>query len=138
VAQVSDNLARRVWRVSTTNATDQRATAVDFNFKTDGAGRSVAWVCYLSFLGVIMASQTICIRCDSSPFILFTKLLEGRLKVSERTLDLSNFGFELFRIESDFSSTAAGELIVRLYPSDSFFRFATTILAGDFDLVLVE
>lgn len=30
------------------NANHQRATAVDFNFKTDGAGRSVAWVCYMA------------------------------------------------------------------------------------------
>ncbi len=85
-----------------------------------------------------MASQAISIKCDSSPFVLFTKLLDGRLKVGERTLDFSDLCFELFRIESDFSSAGTGELVVRLYPSDGFLRFATTVLAGDFDLAFVE
>ena len=85
-----------------------------------------------------MASTNVSIECDSSPFVLFTKLFESRLKVIHREFDLSDLRFELFRIESDFSSTDAGKLIVRVYPSDSFLRFATTILAGDFDLVFFE
>jgi len=86
----------------------------------------------------VMTSANVSIECDSSPFVLFTKLFQSRLKVSHRAFDLSDLGFELFRIESVFSSTDAGKLIVRLYPSDSFLRFATTILAGDFDLAFVE
>lgn len=85
-----------------------------------------------------MAMTTVNVICDSSPFILFTKLFEGRLQVSERTFDLGDLGFELFRVESDFSSASAGKLVVRLYPSDRFLSFAATVLAGDFDLALVE
>jgi len=80
---------------------------------------------YFSFLGVskIMASSTVEIVCDSSPFVLFAKLLESRLKISERSFELGDLGFELFRAESDFSSASAGKLVVRLYPSDGFLRF---------------
>ena len=80
-----------------------------------------------------MASSTVEIVCDSSPFVLFAKLLESRLKISERSFELGDLGFELFRAESDFSSASAGKLVVRLYPSDGFLRFATTIFAEDFD-----
>lgn len=87
-----------------------------------------------------MASSSVqlSVVCDSSPFVLFTKLLEGSLKISERSFDLGDLGFELFRVESDFGSASAGKLVVRLYPSDSFLRFATTILARDLDLAFVE
>ena len=78
------------------------------------------------------------VTCDSSPFVLFTKLLDCRLKVRERLLDLSDLGFKLLRIESDFGSTRTGELVVRRYPSDGFLHCAATVFAGDFNLALFE
>jgi hypothetical protein len=87
-----------------------------------------------------MASSSVqmSVVCDSSPFVLFTKLLESHLKISERSLDIVDLGFELFRIESDLGSASTGKLVVRLYPSDSFLRFAATVFAGDFNLAIVE
>lgn len=82
--------------------------------------------------------STIELVCDSSPFILFAELLQGRLQGSERSFSLSDLDFELFRIESDLSSASAGKHVVRLYPSDRFLRFAATIFAGDFDLTVVK
>jgi len=81
---------------------------------------------------------TIEVVCDSSPFQLFAKLLERSVEFGERPLDLGNLGFELFRVESDFDATTTSKLVVRLYPSDRFLRFAATFFARDFDLALVE
>ena len=98
----------------------------------------MSWLFVILGVRKIMASSSVEIVCDSSPFVLFTKLLESRLKISERSFALGDLGFELLRVESDFGSASAGKLVVRLYPSDGLLRFATTILAGDFDLAFVE
>jgi len=70
---------------------------------------------------------TITIKCDASPLILFTELLDSALQSRERLFNLSDLDFELARIEHDISCANTGELLVRLYPSDSLLRFAATL-----------
>jgi hypothetical protein len=81
---------------------------------------------------------TISIKCDASPLVLFTELLTGALQSRDRLFNFSDLGFELARVEHDVSSANTGELLVRLYPSDSFLRFAVTLLAGDVNLSAIE
>jgi hypothetical protein len=78
------------------------------------------------------------LSCDSSPIVSFSKMLECALKVSKRALNLSDFPFELARVDVDRSSTNAGELMIRLYPSDAFLRFASTIFTGQFYFSAIE
>lgn len=80
----------------------------------------------------------ITINCDASPLILFTKILEAGLKGRERFLYFADFGFELARVESDLCAAGTGEFLVRLYPSDAFFRFAATVFAGDFNFGTIQ
>ena len=81
---------------------------------------------------------TLDIQCDSAPLALFTKLLQGAFKVSERALNFSDLPFELVRVESDLDSAATGKLLVTLYPSDAFLGFAAASLAGYFDLCAIK
>ena len=78
------------------------------------------------------------IACDAAPLLLFTELLKRALQGRQGLLNFSDPGFELARVESDFCSAAAGELTVRLYPSDAFLRFAVTLFAGDFDFGAIK
>ena len=73
------------------------------------------------------------IKCDARPIMLFIKLLESCLQASKGRFNFIDFSFELVRVEMDDRSAGAGELIVVLYPSDAFFRFATTLCAGNID-----
>jgi len=84
------------------------------------------------------SSNSLKLSCDTSPLLLFTKLLETVLKGSERSLSLCDLGFELFRVENDHDPARAGEVVVRLYPSDRFMMLAAAFLAEDFDLVVIE
>ena len=86
----------------------------------------------------LTAGLGMAITCDASPLLLFAKILEAALQGRERLFDLGNLGFELARVESGFCAAGTGETLVRLYPSDAFLRFATTVFAGDFDLELVH
>ena len=86
--------------------------------------------------GLGMAAITV--NCDASPLMLFTKIFEAALQGRERFLDLGDFSFELARIESDFCAAGTGELLVRLYPSDAFLRFAATVFAGDFNFGIIK
>ena len=65
-------------------------------------------------------------------------MLECVLKVCNRPLDLSDFPFELARVDIDTSPAGAGELTIRLYPSDVFLRFASAIFAGQFDFCAIK
>ena len=76
--------------------------------------------------------------CDAAPLMLFTELLETALKVRQRPVSLGNLPFELARVENDVSPACTGELRVRLYPSDAFLRFASTLRARNFELSAVE
>lgn len=86
--------------------------------------------------GLGMAAITI--NCDASPLMLFTKIFEAALQGRERLLDLSDLGFELARVESDLCAAGTSELLVRLYPSDAFLRFAATVFAGDFNFGTIQ
>lgn len=86
-----------------------------------------------------MASQeTVTVYCDANPLLLFTKLLQLRIKVSERPINLPHFRSKLFRLKRDASPASAGELRVTLYPSDALMKFCTTLLARDFDLDVIQ
>jgi hypothetical protein len=85
-----------------------------------------------------MAQPSVKIVCDAQPLVSFAKILECFLQISERPLDLSDFGFELARVENDMSTASTGEVFVRLYPSDALLRFAGTIFAGDFDFSVIK
>lgn len=82
--------------------------------------------------------QTLKIECDAQPLVLFTEIFQSFLQRSERPFDFSNFGFELARVDCDFSAAAIGKVFVRLYPSDAFLGFAGAMFAGDFDFRAVE
>ena len=75
--------------------------------------------------------RTLNIVCDPAPIVLFTELFKRALEASQRPLDLGELCFELARLETDNGSAGAGELTVRLYPSDAFLCFAAAALAGD-------
>jgi hypothetical protein len=85
-----------------------------------------------------MQESKITMKCDASPLIEFTKLLQGVIESRNCSFSLGNLGFEFVRVENDFSSASAGEVVVRLYPSDGFLRFAAAFLAGQFDLHVVK
>jgi hypothetical protein len=78
------------------------------------------------------------IECDAQALVLFTEIFQSFLQRSERHFDFSNFGFELARVDCDFSTTLTGKVFVRLYPSDAFLSFAGAIFAGDFDFSAIE
>lgn len=81
---------------------------------------------------------SISVRCDSSPILLFAELLKRAMQTSERPFGLGDFTFEPCRVESDYGAAATGELLVTLYPSDAFLRFAAAHFAGDFNLGAIE
>jgi hypothetical protein len=83
-------------------------------------------------------SIKLAILCDPSPFLLFAELFKRALEASQRPLSLGDLGFELARFETDHGPAGAGEITVRLYPSDAFLCFAATALAGDFNLCGIE
>jgi hypothetical protein len=85
-----------------------------------------------------MTQSNITLKCDPSPLIEFTKMLQGVIKSRNRSLSCGYLGFELVRVENDHSSASAGEVVVRLYPSDGFLRFAAAILAGGSYLDVVK
>ena len=85
-----------------------------------------------------MTNTSLTIDCDSSALLLFAKLLDLSLEVSNGSFDLGNLGFELCRVDSYFGSTATGKLLVRLYPSDCLLRFVAARFAGNFDLLGVK
>lgn len=78
------------------------------------------------------------IRCDASPLRLFIKLFEAALQGRKGSLNVGDLGFELARVEDDVGAADAGEMVVRVYPSDAFLRFAVTVFAGDADFGVVE
>ena len=81
---------------------------------------------------------TIEIECDAQPVVLFTEIFQSFIQRNERLFDFSNFGFELARVECDFSAATTGKVLVRLYPSDAFLGFSGAIFAGDFDFSAIE
>ena len=86
----------------------------------------------------MMAAATLTLSCDTSPLMTFLALFKHALESSKRSLQLGDLGFELVRVEHDYSAAGAGELLVRLYPSDAFLRFAATIFARELNLLSVE
>jgi hypothetical protein len=78
------------------------------------------------------------LRCDSSPLTSFAEMFECALKVCERGLGFGDFPLELARVDLDASPASAGELTVRLYPSDAFLRFAATLFAGNLKFGIVK
>lgn len=74
------------------------------------------------------------LHVDTSPLLLFTKLLKLRIKRSKRSLNLRNLPSKLIRLESDARPARTGKVRVTLYPSDSFLRFGAAVLARDLDL----
>jgi hypothetical protein len=74
------------------------------------------------------------IICDSSPLLLLIKHVDNALIGLKGSLNL----VDLTLIETDNVSTVTGKLFVLLYPSNAFLRFATAILAGQFDLDIIQ
>ena len=82
---------------------------------------------------VIAEELLIKLKVNEQPLMLFIKILERFLKVNNRPIDISNFNFEVTRVEVDNSSTNTGELSITLYPSDAFIRFVTTFGTTNFN-----
>lgn len=73
------------------------------------------------------------IKCDAQPLVLFIELFQAFLKRSKGRINLGQLGFELARVECAGAAADAGELCVRIYPSDALLGFATAVFAGKFD-----
>lgn len=69
--------------------------------------------------------------CDAQPLLLFAEILQGFLKRSKGGVNFGDLPLELARVESNLCAADAGKLLVKLYPSDAFLRFAGAIFAGD-------
>ena len=82
-----------------------------------------------------METCTIRINCDTRPLLAYVELLEKSFGGLLKTLDLPP---ELVRVESDTSTAATGELMVRLYPSDALLSFAAALGARDANCRAVE
>lgn len=76
--------------------------------------------------------QVVEIRCDATPLNLFLKLFKGALDGISGHVRARKLPVQCARAETD--PAGAGELTVRLYPSDALLRFAATLLAGELDL----
>jgi len=59
-------------------------------------------------------------------------------ELAECTLNLLDLSVEVRCVQVDDGSAGAGELLVRLDPSDRFGRVTAAITAGDLDGLLVE
>ena len=86
---------------------------------------------------VPLVSEEINLIVDVQPFILFAEILQRFCQVRKLSLDLTNLGFELIRVDTDTSTTSAGELSVRLYPSDAFLDFAGAIFTRNADFSVI-
>jgi hypothetical protein len=73
------------------------------------------------------------LQCDASPLTAFIELLQCALESRKRPLGRGDLPAELARLEAGDDATRAGQLRVRLYPSDALLRFAAACWAGDGD-----
>ncbi len=80
----------------------------------------------------------ISLKVDTKPLLLFIKLFDSILQVCNRSIDASDFSFELARIESNFSSTSTNEFIITLYPSDAFLSILSTYRTGDINFSFIK
>ncbi|RWY85172.1 hypothetical protein EHI44_16790 [Rhizobium leguminosarum] len=90
-----------------------------------------------------MPAMTLKLRCDATALNEILTDLDASLKslpeISEFLIRLLDSGEELFRIDSDvLPAPLAGELLVRLHPSDALRSLVTASRAGDADLRIFE
>lgn len=77
-----------------------------------------------------MASISVVVKADGSPFVSFAKLVDSYLEGSGKTLDGGSV-VNLIRVENRFSPDDGGTLFTTLYPSDKFLQLAATLFDGD-------
>ena len=82
--------------------------------------------------------QKLKITCDAAPFTSFTKLLERCFELGGCLGSGVDLPDELIRVESDDVAVNTGELVVRLYPSDSLLRFLGTLRTRNLDGRVVD
>ena len=75
---------------------------------------------------------------DASPVLTFAALVRRSLETIKPGFDPRDLPSELIRPENDRRPVQAGQLAVRLYPSDLFFEFAAALFAWDRDPCLDE
>ena len=80
-------------------------------------------------------TQKIHIRVDSSEVTdLLDRLLDRLNKLGELPPGGVPDSFKgIVTLETDHGAAGAGELVMRLKPTDSFLRFASAVFAGNFD-----
>ena len=78
------------------------------------------------------------ITCDATALLAFIQRINGLLQVSESAFGLRDLPPELARINIDDRSASAGELAVRLDPSDGLRGFAAALLARDSNRLIVQ
>ena len=61
--------------------------------------------------------------------------VKQRLQLLLNTPDFVN---KLFALKTDICATGAGELLIRLYPTDLFFELLTAVRAGDINSFAIE
>lgn len=74
------------------------------------------------------------IDCDGGPLLSFVHLL----RVAKVDVDFDKLSFNPFRVESDYTATAAGEMTVRLYPSDGLLRHVAALLAKNVEFEIIK
>lgn len=85
-----------------------------------------------------MAQAKITFEADTSPALLFIKLFGDSLKSLNRTIKTGELPRDLVRLDQIFNPTNASKIFVRLYPSDTFLRFAAATLASEYDLSVIN
>ena len=82
--------------------------------------------------------QSINIKADTKPIMLFIEMLTEFIKVTHRPMEWGEFTSEHIRMEVDNSAASAGEMTVIIYPSDTLLRLLPTYLAGDWKLTFIK
>jgi hypothetical protein len=76
---------------------------------------------------------------DAGPLLAFLAHFSDRvLKALDGGIALGDLGLELVSLESDYSPAPAGELTVRIYPSDRLLGLAATVAARNIDPCAIE
>lgn len=78
------------------------------------------------------------ITCDATELLSLVERLNVALELRERVVDPPKGAAELVAFDVDYSAALAGELVVRLNPSDGLRRFGAAVGALNVNGLIVE
>lgn len=117
---------------------------VNFCYTIPQTQKSPRWAgLYSGLCGVFSMTQDaepkeLVITANTKPALLFIELFKRAVEVRNGFIDFSHLPAELVCVKQDASAASAGQITVTLYPSDAFIDFAMTVLALNFDGLVVE